>query len=126
MVGFNTQYGVLEQTVSEAVRMEAIHAAVIGGEDFTSIFGVSIDSELRDTARLAAIDELRDQASRLRLANQIDQADRTVLNRLVHMPRDLVLLRRLQQDQQRVHKLEPRWCGPFELLKWELIEFRLR
>lgn len=61
--------------------------------------------------RMAEIDELRDTAAALRLKRQMKQAEesKAEFDRKKKTKKDdLVLLRRLAQDNQHSYKLEPR------------------
>ena len=70
-------------------------------------------------ARLATIDEIRSEATQRKLADKQKLALKTFRDGKAPQKDDLVLVRRLQQDQQRSHKLEPKWEGPYKVTKTE-------
>lgn len=63
-------------------------------------------------ARLAKLDEIRQRAVQRRLDMGEELANKTDKVATPFAPGDLVRLRRLDQDGQKSHKLEPRWEGP--------------
>lgn len=114
---------------------------LMGFEPTTTPFLMDFDNELRSQAlqtrieelqrggatvpeaayeaRLASIDEIRTEALKAKLANKQSVAAKNFKDNPVPQKGDLVLLRRLAQDGQKSHKLEPRWEGPHRVTKLE-------
>jgi hypothetical protein len=111
LLGINARHYRLGGTFEGEVRGEVIvNAAELLRQGRTQ-------EEAVYTARLAMIDEVRDQATTKRLGDQRKQVEKSEKRRANLEKDDLVLLRRLSQDNQRGHKLEPRWTGPYRLAK---------
>ncbi|KAL9630699.1 MAG: hypothetical protein Q9204_004584 [Flavoplaca sp. TL-2023a] len=66
---------------------------------------------------MAKLDEIRALALEKRLAMGEDLANHTATDKREYQVGDLVRLRRLAQDNQKSHKLEPRWEGPYTVAK---------
>lgn len=69
---------------------------------------------------MAILDEMRMLAAERRLREQQNVAEKTNTKRdgkSSPIQGDLVCLRRLAQDEQRSHKLEARWEGPYKVSK---------
>jgi hypothetical protein len=72
------------------------------------------------TDRVARLDDLRDAALRRKIHEQERQESKSAskfIGKTVIKARDLVLLRRLAQDNQHSHKLEPWWLSPYLVKK---------
>ena len=111
LLGINARHYPTDDTLEDEIR----------GEVVANVVGIAGDEMPREeavyTARLAAIDEIRDRVTSRRLKGQQRLALGTEKSRADLERGDLVLLRRSLQDNQRGHKLEPRWTGPYKLAK---------
>ncbi|KFY31814.1 hypothetical protein V493_00777 [Pseudogymnoascus sp. VKM F-4281 (FW-2241)] len=110
LFGFKPRFTAGDLSIDEAIRSEMLsqpnHISDVSPEATVSAIGV----------RLAKLDELRDAAAEIRLRRQLKQSEESAV-RFANTKKvkrgDLVLLRRLAQDNQHSHKLEPRWQGPY-------------
>ena len=111
LLGINMRHYPMDDALEDEIRGKVVANAVgMAGEELPREEDVY-------TARLAAIDEIRERATTRRLKGQQRIALGTENSRADLERGDLVLLRRTSQDNQRGHKLEPRWTGPYRLEK---------
>ncbi|OAF55282.1 hypothetical protein VC83_08208 [Pseudogymnoascus destructans] len=114
LFGFKPRFTPGDLAIDEAIRKELIEQPnfipKFDGHHPAKVYAV----------RMAKIEEMRDTATEIRLRSQQKNAEESEmhLRKYTQMKRgDLVLLRRLSQDNNHSHKLEPRWLGPYILHK---------
>lgn len=113
LLGFNPRRHHDMEEIEATLRQEAL--ASQPGEVIDE--GISVE-EANYEAHLAKMDEMRDMATKLRLSEQDRVAERSYKEaKKEYKGGDLVLQRRLAQDNQKSHKLEPRWEGPYQVGK---------
>ena len=117
--GFNPRYTKGADDFEDILRSRAVNESI---EELMTGEGMTLE-EANYESRLAILDELRDQALTTRLETGIETAEKTstakggVGQKQKIDKGSLVRLRRLAQDNQRSHKLEPRWEGPYRVHK---------
>lgn len=111
LFGFNPQRTREDRTIDDELRSTYLNAAIIEDPE-----GDFVTEQMYET-RLARMDEIRDMATRLKLREQ-ERIEAKSIESMVWEPPsvgDLVLLRRYRLDQQRSHKLEARYIGPYKV-----------
>jgi hypothetical protein len=119
MYGFNPRVEIGDETIDEAIRKELLGNFPAAGNSVTipeDIPGIQVREE-EYGKRLAKLEDMRDAAARLKLKQQMKMADGKTPKFKAPKVGDLVLLRRLSQDNQKSHKLEARWEGPYRIDK---------
>ena len=109
LLGFNPIYhrGMID--LESEIRQESI----VSQEPNMVDESMSVE-EANYEVRLARLDEIRNIATKNRLMHQERVAESSDKHgKIIYKNGDLVLLRRLAQDKQKSHKLEPRWEGPY-------------
>ena len=114
LLGFEPKYVAGMESLNDEIRGSLIAANV--EEMMTQ--GSSPD-EAHHTVRLASIDEIRHRAIERRLQEQERTALKTERTGESASEGDLVLVRRLAQDNQHSHKLELRWEGLYIVTRVE-------
>ena len=108
LFGFEPRYVPGADNFEDTIRSKSIERVIREGlED-----GMSIE-EAAYESRLACIDEWRQDAVDRRFKEASKLAEKTDKGIPPPEKGDLVRLRRLDQDNQKSHKLEPRWEGPY-------------
>ncbi|RDW59800.1 hypothetical protein BP6252_12887 [Coleophoma cylindrospora] len=114
MVGYNARYVPTRQDLEAEIRKDLLKDEDLR-ERWLSIW-VETTQQTAQLERLATIEEIRNIAARKRLASQETQVEKLsgkFANAPLLQEGDLVLLRRIAQDNQHSHKLEPRFDGLF-------------
>lgn len=114
MLGFCPRYTPHTDELEELLRTQILIPAV---ETLMTEQGMTIE-EAQYHSRLAKLDEVRQRAVERRHGLGEKLAEKTAKEEKVSPAvGDLVRLRRLAQDNQHSHKLEPRWEGPYKVQK---------
>ena len=108
LFGFEPRHVPGADNFEDTVRSRSIEKRIQEGlED-----GMSVE-EAAYESRLACLDEWRQDALDRRFKEASKLAEKTDKGNPVPKKGDLIKLRRLEQDGQKSHKLEPRWEGPY-------------
>jgi transposase InsO family protein len=112
MFGFTPRYADIPMTPDEEIRRDILEEEVAA---------VGIPAEEREArnyhARLANLDELRELAMGRKIREAKKTQEKSTKTRESPKEGDLVLLKRLALSNQRGRKLEPRWEGPYKLVR---------
>ena len=121
LLGYQPKYFAGDDLYDNVLRSQALEdkfRELLESEPAVSQANLVVDStmgieERNFEERLAKLDEMRDLALDKRMEMGEDIAQKTAKGKGPLEPGDLVKLRRLGQDQQKSHKLEPKWEGPY-------------
>lgn len=118
LMGFNPRYTKGADEFEDILRSKVVGDSI---DALMSEEGMSVE-EAAYESRLAIIDELRERslAKRFQLGESTaESTDAKIHNNPEKMIKkgSLVRLRRLAQDNQKSHKMEPRWEGPYVVHK---------
>ena len=112
LLGYQPRYVNGAENYEDILRTKSIDEAISKLQDE----GMTVEEACFES-RMSRLDEIRAEALERRFGVAKDLANDTDKGIPPPKVKDLVKLRRLDLDNQKSHKLEPRWEGPYEVEK---------